>query len=411
MIGTVERRCRSCGAALHTTFVNLNHSPLANSLLHRDALDEMESFYPLHAFVCDQCFLVQLDLFEPPERIFGRYLYFSSFADTWLKHAKHYCDQMRKRFDINQSSRVVEIGSNDGYLLRNFVEAGIPVIGVEPAANVAAVAESRGVPTKVAFFGASEAEALRSCGYAADLMCANNVLAHVPDIHDFVEGFRILLKPGGVATFEFPHLLRLIEANQFDTIYHEHFSYFSLLSAEQIFAAHELTIFDIEELPTHGGSLRIYVCLIGERPTGDRVGNIRSAEHQAGLGRLESYTSFSQQIVRTKCDLLEFLIDAKRAGQCVVGYGAPAKGNTLLNYCGVGREFIEFTTDRNPHKQGLFLPGTHIPILHPDAIFEARPNYILVLPWNLKDEIIDQMGNVRSFGARFVTAIPHLEFH
>ena len=368
----------------------------------------MEPHYPLHAYVCDQCFLVQLDTFEVPDRIFGHYLYFSSFSDSWLEHARRYCALMRRRFGINERSRVVEIGSNDGYLLRNFVEAGIPVLGIEPAGNVAAVAESRGVPTEVAFFDAAKAEALRAAGYDADLICVNNVLAHVPDINDFVEGFRILLKSDGIATFEFPHLLRLIEGNQFDTIYHEHFSYFSLLTVEKIFAAHALTVFDVEELPTHGGSLRVYVCHTGRRRAGERVHKLKVTERQAGLDRLATYAAFAEQVVQIKCELLRFFIDANREGKRVVGYGAPAKGNTLLNYCGIGPEFMPFTVDLSPHKQGLFLPGTHIPIREPAAIFETPPDFILILPWNLKDEIVGQIGRIRSFGTRFVTAIPHL---
>ena len=404
----MDLRCRFCNAALHATFVNLNQSPLANSLLDAASLNEMEPHYPLHAYVCDQCFLVQLDTFEGPERIFGHYLYFSSFSDSWLEHARRYCALMRRRFGISERSMVVEIGSNDGYLLRNFVEAGIPVLGVEPAGNVAAVAKSRGVPTEVAFFDAAKAEALREAGYDADLICVNNVLAHVPDINDFVEGFRILLKSDGIATFEFPHLLRLIDGNQFDTIYHEHFSYFSLLTVEKVFAKHALTIFDAEELPTHGGSLRVYVCHNGRRPAGERVHKLRVTERQAGLDRLATYAAFAEQVVQTKCELLQFFIDANREGKRVIGYGAPAKGNTLLNYCGIGPEFMPFTVDLSPHKQGLFLPGTRIPIREPAAIFETPPHFILILPWNLKDEIVGQIGRVRSFGTRFVTAIPRL---
>ncbi len=376
----MDLRCRFCDAALHASFVNLNQSPLANALLDAASLNEMEPHYPLHAYVCDQCFLVQLDTFETPSRIFGHYLYFSSFSDSWLEHARRYCALMRRRFGINQRSRVVEIGSNDGYLLRNFVEDGIPVLGVEPAANVAAVAESRGVPTEVAFFNAAKAEALRVAGYDADLICVNNVLAHVPDINDFVEGFRILLKSDGIATFEFPHLLRLIDGNQFDTIYHEHFSYFSLLTVEKIFAAHALTVFDVEELPTHGGSLRIYVCHVGRRRAGARVHKLKAKERQAGLDQLTTYAAFAEQVVQTKCEILRFFVDAKCEGKRVVGYGAPAKGNTLLNYCGIGPELMPFTVDLSPHKQGLFLPGTHIPIREPSAILERPPNFILILP-------------------------------
>jgi SAM-dependent methyltransferase len=407
----VDRRCRFCSAPLHVSLVDLKCSPLANSLLDANAASRMEPFYPLHAFVCDQCFLVQLEAFEAPECIFSNYLYFSSFSESWLDHADRYCRLMRHRFGIRSDSMVVEVGSNDGYLLRNFVCAGIPVLGIEAAANVAEVARSQGVPTKTAFFGAREAEILRAGGYAADLICANNVLAHVPDINDFVDGFRILLKPQGVATFEFPHLLRLIIENQFDTIYHEHFSYLSLLTVERIFAAHSLVVFDVEELPTHGGSLRIYAAHIGARQIGERVATLRAKEHGAGLDRLDTYADFRQEVVRVKCELLKFLIEAKQDGRQVAGYGAPAKGNTLLNYCGIGPELLPFTVDRNPYKQGLLLPGARVPIRAPEAIFEAKPDFILILPWNLKAEIMEQMSAVQEFNARFVTAIPRVQIY
>jgi SAM-dependent methyltransferase len=406
----MDRHCRFCRAPLSRTFVNLNSSPLANSLLDADSRDRMEARYPLHAFVCEQCFLVQLDAVVPPEHIFhDNYLYFSSFADSWLAHCRAYARKMIDRFKIDRDKLVVEIASNDGCLLRNFVDAGIPVLGVEPSANVAQAAEAAGVRTRVTFFGAGSATALKAEGFAADLIAANNVLAHVPDINDFVEGFRILLKPDGVATIEFPHLLNLMMNNQFDTIYHEHFSYLSLLAAERIFAAHGLDVFDVEELPTHGGSLRVYLAHAGTRAPGDAVAALRAKETAAQLGHVEAYSDFAERVVQTKCELLAFFLSAKRDGKTVVGYGAPAKGNTLLNYCGIGPEFLSYTVDVSPHKQGKFLPGTQIPVYHPDKILETQPDYVLILPWNLKDEIMRQMNGIRAFGGKFVTAVPHLQ--
>ena len=405
----MSHRCRFCDAPLHVTFVNLNSSPLANSLLDAQAYHRMEAHYPLHALVCEECFLVQLPDLETPENIFSDYLYFSSYSDTWLAHARDYCDDMIVRFGLGRESRVVEVASNDGYLLRNFVDAGISVLGIEPAANVAEVARQKGVPTMVAFFGSDTAKSLRAEGHIADLMTANNVLAHVPDINGFVEGFSILLKPEGVATFEFPHLLNIMEQNQFDTIYHEHFSYLSLLAVERIFAAHGLSVFDVEKLSTHGGSLRVYACHAGRLPPEERVLALRAQEEIAGLHCIESYSGFAEQVVRIKCEILSFLIDMKREGRRLVAYGAPAKGNTLLNYCGIGPEFLPFTVDRNPYKQGRYLPGTRIPIRHPDTILKEKPDLILILPWNLKNEIIEQMAAVRGFGTRFVTAIPRVQ--
>jgi 2-polyprenyl-3-methyl-5-hydroxy-6-metoxy-1,4-benzoquinol methylase len=369
----------------------------------------MEPHYPLHAFVCETCFLVQLEEFESSQHIFADYLYFSSYSDSWLAHAKAYCETMTERFRLGPTSKVVEIASNDGYLLKNFVAAGVPVLGVEPAENIAEVARSRNIPTESTFFGAETAKRLLAAGHGADLMAANNVLAHVPDILGFVSGFRILLKPSGVATFEFPHLLRLMDEYQFDTIYHEHFSYLSLMTVERIFAAQGLSIFDVEELSTHGGSIRVYACHSGTREAGDRVAAVRAKEKAAQLDQIDSYLDFSAKVVEIKTDVLSFLIDAKRANKRVVGYGAPAKGNTLLNYCGAGPEFIEFTVDRNEHKQGLFLPGTRIPIRSPDAILDARPDYVFILPWNLKAEIIGQMSAVRDWGGKFVTPIPRIQ--
>ncbi len=403
--------CRFCKSPLKVTFADLGSSPLANSFLTAEACRRMEPHYPLHAFLCEECFLVQLEEFESSQQIFSEYLYFSSYSDSWLAHAAAYCKAMTERFCIGRSSKVIEIASNDGYLLRNFVAAGVPVLGVEPAQNIAEVARSRNIPTTSAFFGAATAERLLAEGNAADLMVANNVLAHVPDIIDFVSGFRVLLKPSGVATFEFPHLLRLMAEYQFDTIYHEHFSYLSLMTVERIFASQGLSVFDVEELPTHGGSIRVYACHAGSREVGDRVAVVRAKEQAARLDDADSYLGFSAKVVEIKTDVLSFLIDAKRAKKQVVGYGAPAKGNTLLNYCGVGPEFIAFTVDRSDRKQGLFLPGTRIPIRSPDAIVQARPDYVFILPWNLKDEIIEQMSAVRDWGGKFVTPIPKIQVH
>jgi 2-polyprenyl-3-methyl-5-hydroxy-6-metoxy-1,4-benzoquinol methylase len=406
----MDRFCRFCRTPLRKTFVDLNSSPLANSLLDEKGYNGMEARYPLHAFVCEQCFLVQLDAVVTADRIFAdNYLYFSSYSDYWLAHCRAYCEAMTARFGLGKNSMVVEVASKDGGLLRNFVDAGIPVLGIEPAANVAAVANEKGVRTEAIFFGEQAAKKLKADGFSADLMAANNVLAHVPDINDFVEGFRVLLKPEGVVTFEFPHLLNLIEQNQFDTIYHEHYSYLSLLTVEKVLAAHALSVFDVEELPTHGGSLRVYGCHNGKRPAGERVIALRAKEKAEKLDRIEAYSAYTEQVVRTKCEVLAFFIEAKRAGKTVVGYGAPAKGNTLLNYCGIGPEFMPYTVDRSPHKQGRWLPGTRIPIRHPDEILNTRPDYIFILPWNIKDEIAGQMNAAREFGAKFVTAIPRLQ--
>ena len=406
-----ESRCRFCGTPLTDTFADLGMSPLSNSYVPPEHGRSMERFYPLHAYACRGCRLVQLEEFESPEHIFSDYLYFSSYSDSWLKHAARYTERMVERWSLGPQSHVVEIASNDGYLLQWFKERGIPVLGVEPAANVAEVARAKGISTEVAFFGEATARRLLGEGRAADLIAANNVLAHVPDINDFVEGFRVLLKPQGVITFEFPHLLQLIQHNQFDTIYHEHFSYISLLTAERVLARHGLVLFDVEELPTHGGSLRIFgrhEADVG-KPVTEAVHALRRREVEAGLDGDEVYRRFADQVVETKRAVLEFLIGAKRAGKKVVGYGAPAKGNTLLNYCGVRTDMIDFTVDRSPHKQGMLLPGTHIPVKHPDAILEAKPDYLFILPWNLRDEIVEQMQAIRGWGGRFVVPIPRIE--
>jgi 2-polyprenyl-3-methyl-5-hydroxy-6-metoxy-1,4-benzoquinol methylase len=393
---------------LSISFADLGMSPFSNSYLKAAQLNQMEPFYPLHAWVCGSCFLVQLEEFESPEHIFSDYAYFSSYSDSWLKHVEDYADQMIKRFGFNARSHVVEIASNDGYLLQYFVRRGIPVLGIEPAANVAAVAEKKGVPTLVKFFGTETANELAARKKQADLLLGNNVLAHVPDLNDFVRGMARLLKDTGVITMEFPHLLRLMAENQFDTIYHEHFSYFSFLTVEKVFAAHKIVLFDVEEIPTHGGSLRIFGRHAGDaiKPVSARVNKLRETEIAAGLDQIETYKAFAEQIKATKRALLRFLVDAKEQGKRVVGYGAPAKGNTLLNYCGVRTDLIEYTVDRSPHKQGMYLPGIHIPIFTPEKIAAMRPDYVLILPWNIKEEIMEQMAHVRSWGGKFVVPIP-----
>lgn len=405
--------CRSCSATLERTFVDLGMSPLANSYIKPDQLDQMESFYPLYVYVCEKCLLVQLKQFSTPYDIFSDYAYFSSFSDSWLAHAKAYVDMIVGRFGLDRSSKVVEIASNDGYLLRNFVSRGISVLGVEPASNIAEVAKQKGIPTKVAFFGESTARDVAADGWAADLIIGNNVLAHVPDLNDFVRGLKVLLKPTGLITMEFPHLLQLMQQNQFDTIYHEHFSYFSFLAVEQVFARHGMTLFDVEELSTHGGSLRIYACHHDDRskPVQARAKELKSREETAGFGRLSHYLSFGPRVEATKRKLLSFLISAKQEGKHVVGYGAPAKGNTLLNYCGVRTDLIDYTVDRSPHKQGHFLPGVHVPIYKPERVRDTRPDYLLILPWNIREEVMEQMSYVREWGGKFVVPIPEVQVY
>jgi 2-polyprenyl-3-methyl-5-hydroxy-6-metoxy-1,4-benzoquinol methylase len=403
-------RCRFCGTSMDKTFIDLGMSPLCESYISMNQLNKMEPFYPLHAYVCGQCFLVQLEEFVTPSEIFSDYAYLSSYSDSWVEHARCYTEKMRERFGLDSSSLVIEIASNDGYLLQHFVSAGVPVLGIEPAANVALIAEKRGVRTAVEFFGVATARKMAQRIGQPDLLLGNNVLAHVPDINDFVAGMKILLKPGGVITMEFPHLLQLIEQNQFDTIYHEHFSYLAFFVAEKIFGHHGLRLFDVEELPTHGGSLRIYACHAEDagHPTLPAVPALREREFVHGLGTLASYGQFEQRVQETKRAILDFLIAAKRKGERVVGYGAPGKGNTLLNYCGIRTDFLEFTVDRNPLKQGKYTPGTHIPILTPDAIRQVRPEFIFVLPWNLQEEICASLGYIREWGGRFVVPIPKL---
>ncbi len=400
--------CRLCGEILAHTFVDLGMSPLANRYLSASQLNDVEPFYPLRAYVCAGCFLVQLEEFESPAGIFSDYAYFASYSDSWVEHARLYTDMIIARFGLGANHQVVELASNDGYLLQHFVAKGIPVLGVEPAANVAAEASRKGIPTVVEFFGEAMARRLVDSGTRADLIVGNNVLAHVPGLNDFIRGMALVLRRRGVITMEFPHLLRLIEGHEFDTIYHEHFSYFSLITVEKAFARHGLQIFDVEELPTHGGSLRIYASHAAdpvERPS-IRLAGLREREKAAGLDRLGSYLSFDDRVKETKRNLLQFLIEAKRAHKAVVGYGAPAKGNTLLNYCGIRSDFLDYTVDRSPHKQGRFLPGTHVPIHSPDRIAETKPDYVMILPWNLRDEIMSQMAHVRSWGGRFVIPVP-----
>ncbi|PNG25028.1 class I SAM-dependent methyltransferase [Methylocella silvestris] len=406
----MNHSCRFCGSPLEVTFADLGMSPISNDYVAADKLMAMEPFYPLHAYVCSACLLVQLIDFEKAENLFSNdYAYFSSYSESWLRHAQRYAEAAIEAERLGPQSMVVEIASNDGYLLQYFRKSGIQVLGVEPTANTAKVAlEERGVPSEIAFFGRETAQRLVDRGVRADVMAANNVLAHVPDINDFVSGYPILLKPEGVANVEFPHLLRQIEYRQFDTIYHEHFSYLSFTVACKIFAAHAMRVYDVEELSTHGGSLRLYICHENNaaRKNTHRVAAMLEQEISAGLQDLETYRLFSKAVIETKCDLLDFLVKAKREGKAVAGYGAPAKGNTLLNYCGVKNDLIEFTVDRSPQKAGKFLPGTRIPILTPDAILARRPDYVLILPWNLKDEIMEQMSAVRTWGGKFVTPIP-----
>ncbi|MGC4098838.1 MAG: class I SAM-dependent methyltransferase [Nitrospira sp.] len=405
--------CRSCGAMLERTFVDLGMSPLANSYIKPEQLNCMEPFYPLHVYVCEKCFLVQLKQFSTPHDIFSDYAYFSSFSDSWLAHAKAYVDMIVERFRLDRSSKVVEIASNDGYLLQNFVSRGMSVLGVEPASNIAEVARKKGIQTRVAFFGEKTALDLAAAGWGADLVIGNNVLAHVPDLTDFVKGLKLLLKPTGLITMEFPHLLQLMQQNQFDTIYHEHFSYFSFLAVEQVFARHGMKLFDVEELSTHGGSLRIYAGHSDDasKPTQACAKDLKSREEAAGFGQLSHYVSFGLRVEETKRKLLSFLISAKESGKHVVGYGAPAKGNTLLNYCGIRTDLISYTVDRSPHKQGHFLPGVHIPIYEPERVRDTRPDYLLILPWNIREEVMQQMSCIREWGGKFVVPIPEVQVY
>jgi len=409
-------KCRICGANLEEPFLSLGKSPVANSLLTKEDLHKMEPYFPLDLYVCQSCWLVQLEEFEAPEKIFSSdYPYFSSYSESWLKHCKNYTEMMIERFGFDKNSFVLEVGSNDGYLLQYFKEYNIPVLGVEPAENVARAAIEKGIPTDITFFNSSYAKKLREKGKLADLIIGNNVLAHNPNLHDFVEAMKIALKPNGIITMEFPHLMRLIQENQFDTIYHEHFSYFSFYAVKKLFSWHELEIFDVEEIPTHGGSLRIYAKHKGANSkllaTTKRVEDLLEKEKDFGLFDLQTYSNFRKKVEATKRAFLLFLIQAKNEGKKIVGYGAPAKASTLLNYCGVRTDFIDYTVDRNPHKQGKFIPGVHIPIKHPDKIKEDRPDYVIIFPWNIKDEIMEQLKYIREWGGKFVVPIPELKVY
>jgi 2-polyprenyl-3-methyl-5-hydroxy-6-metoxy-1,4-benzoquinol methylase len=416
MIGdriTNQCSCRFCGSTLRHVFVDLGMSPLCESYLTFEQLNEMEPFYPLRVFICEKCFLVQLEEFVSPENIFSEYAYFSSYSDSWVQHAKKYAEMVVQRFKLNRRSRVIEIASNDGYLLQFFVAKKIPALGIEPAKNVAAAAIEKKVPTVVEFFDEGTALELAGQSQHADLLIGNNVLAQVPNLESFVKGMKIVLKPRGVITMEFPYLMWLIEENQFDTIYHEHFSYFSLITVEKIFAEHGLTVFDVDELPTHGGSLRIYARHTDDKSKeiGKRVRELEAKEEVAGYRDIETYFAFSERVKETKRKLLKFVIECKRQKKSIVGYGAPGKGNTLLNYCGIRGDFLDYTVDRNPYKQGKYLPGTHIPIFHPDVIKNSKPDYLLVLPWNVKDEIMEQTSYIRKWGGQFVVPIPEVTIY
>jgi hypothetical protein len=404
-------QCRFCNTTLEQTFVDLGMSPLCESFLLPDQLNQMEPFYPLKVYVCNNCFLVQLEEFVSPENIFTEYAYFSSYSDSWLQHARNYTELMIEKFHLTSKNKVIELASNDGYLLQYFVEKGIPSLGVEPAKNVAKVALEKGIPTVMDFFGVQLARKMAHEGQKADLLLGNNVLAQVPDINDFVAGMKITLNSHGVITMEFPHLMRLIEGNQFDTIYHEHFSYFSFIASERIFAEHGITLFDVEELKTHGGSIRIYGRHVEDKtkPVSERALEMRDRELRAGYNRMEIYSTFAEKVKETKRKMLQILIDLKRQGKRVVGYGAPGKGNTLLNYCGIRNDFLDYTVDRSPYKHGRYTPGTHIEIFPPEKIRQDRPDYLFILPWNLKDEIIRQMSFIKEWGGKFIVPISEAE--
>jgi len=404
-----QPHCRFCAAPLTLSLVDLGNTPLSNAYLPPHKLAESEPSYPLHARVCGQCRLVQVEAAETPQEIFGQYAYFSSYSSSWVAHARRFAQNAMQRWSLDSRSLVMEVASNDGYLLKHFVEFGVPVLGVEPAANVAAVAQAAGIPSEVAFFGRSTAQHLAAHGQKANLIVANNVLAHVPDINDFVSGFPLILRDDGVLSLEFPHLLRLIEGVQFDTIYHEHFSYLSLLTVEHILERHGLRVFDVEELSTHGGSLRVSACHAQARHAqGPGLTAVRAQERAAGLDHDDIYTDFAPRVVAVRDQLLVFLAQARKAGQRVAAYGAAAKGNTLLNYCGVGRDLIDYVVDLSPHKQGLFMPGSRLPILSPDKLLETRPDYVLILPWNIAGEIQAQWPQVREWGGRFMVPIPEV---
>jgi len=404
-------RCRACDTNLGEPFFSLGNSPLSNAYLSKDDLHKMEPYYPLEVYLCKRCYLMQLEEFKTAKNIFSSdYAYFSSYSESWLQHCKNYTEMMINRFGFNKDSFIVELASNDGYMLQYFRQQGIPVLGIEPATNTAEVAIEKGIPTDITFFDLSYAKKMVKAGKLADLIIGNNVLAHNPNLNDFVEGLNLVLKSNGIITMEFPHLLKLIEGNQFDTIYHEHFSYFSFYTVQKLFASHNLELFDVEEIPTHGGSLRIYAKHKADasKTIGKNVRDLLEYEDAAGIFDLNTYYDFSEKVKLTKRKLLQFLIQAKNEGKKIVGYGAPAKGNTLLNYCGIRTDFLDYTVDRNPHKQNKYLPGTHIPIQHPDKMKEDKPDYVLILPWNIKDEIMEQMNFIREWGGKFVVPIPEL---
>lgn len=407
-------RCGFCGEPLKTVFVDLGTAPPSNSFLDSVQCAQEEKFYPLLIYVCDHCLLVQSPFYKKPEEIFNQnYIYHSSWSQTWVEHAAEYVNSVARRFDLGKNSLIVEIGSNDGYLLQHAQKLGIPCLGIDPSSGAAATAQIKGINTITSFFNSSLARMLVENGKRADLVCGINVFAHVPEINDFIEGIRILLKPGGIMTMEFPHLLRLMREIQFDTIYHEHYYYYSLLAAQKMLAAHDLAIFDVEYLPTHGGSLRIYAKKMNETPRGGvnqtpMVNDILASERAAELDKITGYTGFQKQISRIRHDVMRFLLDAAQNGKVVMGYGAAAKGNTLLNYFGIRRDLLPFVADASPQKQGKFLPGSRIPVLHPEKIREIKPDYLFVLAWNLIDEISAQHAYIRDWNGKFVTAIPEL---
>ncbi len=404
-------KCRFCKSRRLTNFVNLGKTPLSNSFLSKEHLRKKEKKYPLHVFVCNNCLLVQLDEFENPSKIFSEYAYFSSFSKSWLEHSKKFVKQMIKRYKIDEKNQVIEIASNDGYLLQFFKEEKIPVLGIEPAKNVAKIARKKGIPTVTKFFGIKTANELLKKGMEADLIIGNNVLAHVPNLNDFVSGLKILLKKDGVISLEFPHILKLIQKNQFDTIYHEHFSYFSFYTVKKIFLKHQLTIFDVNEISTHGGSLRIFIKHNKNKKIKikNSVKNLIKKEKRCQINKIKTYKKFQPKIENIKKNIQQFFLTTKRERKIIVGYGAPAKGNTLLNYCEISKKDLEYTVDISPYKQGLYLPGTHIEIKNPKEIRKTKPDYVFILPWNLKDEILDQHKYIKKWGGKFITPIPKVK--
>jgi 2-polyprenyl-3-methyl-5-hydroxy-6-metoxy-1,4-benzoquinol methylase len=406
-------QCRFCKTELEHVFIDLFNSPASNSFLTKEQLNEPEVFYPLKVYTCSNCFLVQVDEYKKSGAIFNNeYVYYSSYSTSWLAHAKQYVELMTERFNLNKNSQVIEIASNDGYLLQYFKQKNIPVLGIEPTANTAQVAEEKGIESIVDFFGVRLAETLIAKGIQADLLLGNNVLAHVPDINDFVGGMKIILKPQGVITMEFPHLMQLVENNQFDTIYHEHFSYLSFHTVKKIFEAQGLEMFDVDELPTHGGSLRIYAKHKEDssKNISENVDALLKKEEDKGMLNLSYYNNFQQKALHIKLIFTNFLIEQKKAGKSVAAYGAAAKGNTLLNYCGIKNDLIEFVVDANPHKQNKWLPASHIPVVHEDYLKQIRPDYVIILPWNLKAEITKQLSYIKDWNAQFVIPIPELSF-